>query len=379
MAAAAAAAPANPQGLFEAARQLEMSKIPLFFGDPAKDHFTPETWLYRLEQARQIGNWNDANTAIYMNMSFRENAIKWRDGLHDMGIDTNDWAALRAAFLRFYAPGATIRSCVANLDLKQGASENVRDFGPRVSRVVHDIRQTIAPYAFPAALFAPAITGLQGYAGLAQNDVQEAHMQLVRLGEQRVADLISIHIFVAGLKPYIRDKCVTRVFNNYYEAYTHATSLEHNMSDPKKSAHVNNTEADEAETSDAELNELTAEINRLKAKVRNRQNKFQKRPGGSSSNFGGNSATKRDYSAYTCRYCHIMGHIQSVCRKRIAAGAPMVDSQGKQMKSVHNTEANQEGSPQQGPASVPPTGAVNPFDPNASLNSVFANAHLNYY
>jgi len=138
--------PPQPGALmFEAARQLEISKIPLWFGDPAKDHFTAETWLDRLEQARVIGAWNDQNTAIYMNMSFRENAIKWRDALRDMGVNTDDWAALRAAFLRFYAPAATIRSCVANLDLKQGANESVRDYGPRVARVLHDIRQTLPP------------------------------------------------------------------------------------------------------------------------------------------------------------------------------------------------------------------------------------------
>jgi hypothetical protein len=124
------AQPVQPVGLFEAQRQLELSKIPLFFGEKAKDHFTPETWMTRLEQARAIGAWNDANTAIYMNMSFRDSAIKWRDGLRNMGINTDDWPTLRAAFLRFYAPGATIRSCVANLDLKQGANETVLDFGP---------------------------------------------------------------------------------------------------------------------------------------------------------------------------------------------------------------------------------------------------------
>jgi hypothetical protein len=385
----AAAAPAQAQqGLFEAARQLELSKIPLFFGDPTKDHFTPETWLYRLEQARQIGAWNDANTAIYMNMSFRENAIKWRDGLHDMGINTNDWATLRAAFMRFYAPGATIRSCVANLDLKQGSSESVRDYGPRVSRVIHDIRQTIAPYVFPAELFPAVINGLQGYGALAANDLENAHMGIVRIGEQRVADLISIHIFVAGLKPYLRDKCVTRVFNTYYEAYQHATTLEHNMSDPKKTAHVSHV-GGEQENSDDDVEELEAQVNRLKARIRNRQNKGNARPRGNTNNAGNNA--KRDYSAYTCRYCNIKGHIQSVCRKRIAAGAPMVDAQGKHIRSVHEANAMDQAQQPQQQQQQPPAQASgasapviappysNPFDPNASLNSIFSNAHLNYY
>jgi hypothetical protein len=381
-----AAAQPPAQGLFEAARQLELSKIPLFFGEPSKDHFTPETWLYRLEQARVIGNWNDANTAIYMNMSFRENAIKWRDGLHDMGVNTNDWATLRAAFLRFYAPGATIRSCVANIDIKQGVSESVRDYGPRVARVIHDIRQTVAAYQFPDPLFAPAITGLQGYDALAPDAIQQAHRQIVQIGEQRVADLISIHIFVAGLKPYLRDKCVTRVFNTYYEAYTHATSLEHNMSDPKRAAHVSEVDGVDP-PSDTEVDELEAQINRLRARVRTKQNRQQ--PGRTRPNTNNTSGTgaRRDYSSYTCRYCNIKGHIQSQCRKRLAAGAPLVDNQGKTLRSVHETQGADMTGAVTGSAPPAQTGTTvtgapqlfNPFQQEGGINQLFANHHLNFY
>lgn len=361
----AAAPPPPQQNLFEAARQLEMSKIPLFFGDPTKDHFTPETWLFRLEQARVVGQWNDDNTAIYMNMSFRENAIKWRDGVHDMGVNTNNWNELRAAFLRFYAPGATIRSCVANLDLKQGATESVRDFGPRVARVIHDIKQLAPPYAFPDPLFAAPIVGLAGYNDLADDVRQNAHQALVRIGEQRISDLISIHIFVAGLKPFLRDKCITRVFNTYYEAYTHATTLEHNMTDPKKSAHVNNVEEDS--TSDAEIDELEVEINRLRSKINQKQKRNQPRPAG-----------RKNYSAYVCRYCNIKGHIQSECRKRIAAGAPMVPHTPKP-KSVNETEQQPSTAPPPQPAApAAPLQPFNPFAYDPTVNNLY-NPHLNMY
>jgi hypothetical protein len=359
------------QPAFEAARQLELSKIPLFFGDATKDHFTPETWLYRLEQAREIGAWNAANTAIYMNMSFREQAIKWRDGVKDMGVNTADWDQLRAAFLRFYAPGATIRSCVANLDLKQGACESVRDFGPRVARVIHDIKQLTPDYVYPDPLFAAPIAALEGYGALLAATRQEAHMTLVRIGEQRISDLMSIHIFVAGLKPYLRDKCVTRVFNTYYDAYTYATQLEHNMSDPKRSAHITAITEDDTEADpeiESEIAELELQINKLRAKPQQRR---QKRPG---STGGFKAATgrtpARDFSTYTCRYCNNKGHIQSACRKRIAAGAALVDNTGKPMRSVNETQL--------APPSQPPAQPLqcNPFDP--TINSIF-NQHLNMY
>jgi hypothetical protein len=370
--------PAQP--LFEAARQLELSKIPLFFGDPAKDHFTPETWLSRLEQARAIGNWNAANTAIYMNMSFREKAIEWRDGIKGMGVNTDDFDALRTAFLRFYNPGATIRSCVANLDLKQGASESVRDFGPRVARVIHDIKQSAQAYVFPARaqLFAAPIVGLQGYDALADNVVNEAHMAVVNIGQQRLSDLFSIHIFIAGLKPYLRDKCITRVFNTYYEAYTHATSLEHNMSDPKKSAHVFNLEETDPQSDSDETDEqIEAQVNRLQARLLNRRSGNNRRGRGNRTN---RSGPRRDLSNYTCHYCNIRGHLQADCRKRKAAGAPMV-SQNHSVKSVHNTEGTPSvaGAPtSETMAPTAPAIVYNPYATDPALNNIY-NPHLNFY
>lgn len=311
----------------EAGRQLELSKIPLFFGDPAKDHFQPDTWLQRLEQARQIGNWNAINTAIYMNMAFRENAIKWRDGLHEMGINTNDWPTLRAEFLRFYAPSATIRSCVANLDLKQGSTESVRDYGPRVAKVIHDIKSSAPDYVFPAQLFAPAIANIADVAALAQDVRENAHRDLVSVGEKRLADLVSVHIFVAGLKPYLRDKCVTEQFATYYDAYTHATQLEHNMADPRKSQHVTKVDLEKEPQecdSDPEIAELEQQLNAMKFRKRQKQFGNRRNPNQRRTYNNPGNTPRRDYSGYKCHYCHIPGHLQQVCRKRLAAGAPMV-------------------------------------------------------
>ena len=377
-------APAQPGALmFEAARQLELSKIPLFFGDPTKDHFTPETWLGRLEHARAIGQWNDNQTAIYMNMSFRENAIKWRDGLRDMGLNTDDWDILRGAFLRFYAPSANIRSCVASLDLKQGSTETVRDYGPRVAKVIHDIRQTLPVYQHPLQLHAPEINALEGYNDLALAIRQQDHMNHVLIGEQRIIDLMSIHIFVAGLKTYLRDKCVTRVFNTYYEAYMFATQLEHNMSDPKKSAHITEIEEDTEKDPEGEISELEQQICNLRFKQRSLRDRMSSKMrnsgsyrGNSNNNRGSNQ--KRDFSAYTCRYCHIKGHIQTQCRKRIAAGAPLVDNKGGPMKQVRELEFDTDGSTTSAPTGAPtsaPTGSFNPFLAQIDNN----NPHLNFY
>jgi len=328
---------AGPQAaaLLEAGRQLELSKIPLWFGETNKDAFTAHTWVDRLDQAAVLGNWDAQRTAIYMNMAFRDSAIKWRDGIKQMGVDIDNYQTLRTAFLRFYAPGATIRSCVANLDLKQGANETARDYGPRVAKIIQDIHRLAPPYAPPAdnLLFGAAVSILPEVVALPAAGRQAAHTAIVQIGEKRITDLISIHIFIAGLKVYLRDKCVTRVFNSYYEAYQFACTLEHNMSDPRKTAHVTEVSksADSTEGSDPSVDEIELEINKLQLKLKNRRNKL----GGSShkaKSSTSSGAAQRDYSAYKCRYCQALGHIQSNCRKRAAAGAPLVDARGTPMQ-----------------------------------------------
>ena len=375
-AAAAAAALAQQRQLFEAGRQLELSKIPLWFGEPNKDAFTAHTWIDRLDQAAVLGDWQAPRTAIYMNMAFRDSAIRWRDGIRQMGVDVDNYAILRDAFLRFYAPGATIRSCVANLDLRQGATETVRDYGPRVAKIIQDIHRLAPAYVLPAddRLFGADISILPEVVALDAGLRQRAHSAILQIGEKRITDLISIHIFIAGLKVYLRDKCVTRVFNSYYEAYQFASTLEHNMSDPRKSAHVTAVEADDLEGDDPSVNEIELEINRLQSKLKGRPKK-KGGPSTASSLGSQRPAAPRDFSQYKCRYCNALGHIQSACRKRQAAGAPLVDSKGAPMK-VQEITADPTAQPA---AQQQPLQHFNPYADPAAINSIFQMPHLNHY
>lgn len=378
--------------LVEAGRQLELSKIPLWFGESNKDAFNAHTWIDRLDQAAALAAWDLPRTAIYMNMAFRDSAIKWRDGIRQMGVDVDNYPALRAAFLRFYAPGATIRSCVANLDLKQGANETVRDYGPRVAKIIQDIHRLAPPYAPPAlaTLFGVAISVLPEVVAVPAADRQAAHTAIVQIGEKRITDLISIHIFIAGLKVYLRDKCVTRVFNSYFEAYQFACTLEHNMTDPRKSQHVTpiDKSEDSTEGPDPSVDELELEINKLQLKLKNRRKKMggSARSGGSSASSSGGPA--RDYSAYKCRYCQALGHIQTQCRKRMSAGAPLVDAKGAPLK-VNPLREEQPASSgflpsQQQLPMQQSVGGYNPFA-DQSVQSLFQQSasayqpNLNYY
>ena len=41
-------------------RQVELSKLPLFFG--SKDQFTAEQWVERIRRAKDSARWNDIGT-----------------------------------------------------------------------------------------------------------------------------------------------------------------------------------------------------------------------------------------------------------------------------------------------------------------------------
>ena len=51
-----------------------------------------------------------------------------------------------------------------------------------------------------------------------------------------------------------------------------------------------------------------------------------------------NGSSKSRFADVVCRYCKIKGHMQNLCRKRIAARAPCVDEKGAPFKKVNNVQ-----------------------------------------
>ncbi len=62
-------------------KQVEHSKLPLFFGSKDKDQFTAEQWVERIRQAKDSARWNDAQTMSAVYNAVRAKALAWFESL----------------------------------------------------------------------------------------------------------------------------------------------------------------------------------------------------------------------------------------------------------------------------------------------------------
>ena len=127
---------ANVNANVELLRQSELAKLPLFSGD-GKDQFTAEQWIERVSRARTTSAWTPDQTNTFVYNALRGNALLWYDSLRRTGINRDAWDEFRPAFLESWSTVRTTRTATVNLaDLKQGQSEAVTTFYPRVVKAV---------------------------------------------------------------------------------------------------------------------------------------------------------------------------------------------------------------------------------------------------
>ena len=332
---------ANAQDLIEAQRAVELGKIPLWYGDSTKDAFTAEQWIERIENCRTTAQWNDQSTIGYMYAALRGRAIHWYTNAKFRRVEVARWTAIKEDFLKVYAPSKTIRSTVANLEVKQGATETVCDYASRVTIIVSDLYSIIEPYNHPAndQLFGAQISVMDTVTTLSVDDRRAAHDAIRLIGEDRVVQLIAVNLFVAGLKPYLRQKMVVRRYHTFATAFDAAMNFEIQLSEPKKNAIVLAVNQDENEeqgpseddgSGDDDEEGLVAEINKLSArlsKTRVKKGKSKSKPKSGTGHQAGGAV-----GFNVCRYCKQPGHLQYVCPKRKADRAPLVGPEGKPYK-----------------------------------------------
>ena len=338
-------------------QQAELSKLPLFFGSRDKDNFTAEQWVERVERSKASARWNDVQTMAAVYNAIRGKALKWFECLKRSPVDPNVWEDFKGAFLASYSTTRTSRTTTLHLaDLRQGPNEPVVDFYPRVESVISDI-ESLAPAHFepPATPFPAEITGLQGYAGV-PNAVKEAAInRLTKAGAAAAFNLMGLHIFIAGLKPFIRAEMMKAPPADMYAAFMQATKLEKIAAEPHRQGAASQQSVYEVEAEPPMLapaspgldgSNVEAECAALAAKIKmlRRKAKPSGKPAGAPKttkhSTGGPSD---DYNR--CRYCKQLGHLQARCFSRIKAGAPMVDKEGKPFQQAVNQIGGQPPTP----------------------------------
>jgi len=370
---------AQANDLVEAQRQVELGRIPLWYGDVTKDAFTAEQWIERIKNCKAVAHWDDESTIGYMYQALRGRAIHWFTNAKFRRVDVTDWDAVRDDFLKVYAPAKTVRSTIANLEVKQHATESVCDYASRVTIIVTDLYSIIEPYAVPAAanLFGPVISAIGDVVAVALADREAQHNRIRLIGEDRVIQLVAVNLFVAGLKPHIRQKMVTRRYATFSAAFDAAMNFEVQLSEPKRHAQVLMVDADkdndqpggesESDDHDDDEEEIMAEINKLSARLaKTKVNKNKNKSKNSSSGNGGGERGK-----IICRYCKQQGHMQYSCIKRRNDRAPNVGPDGKPYR--RRIQEMSQVSPSSNQNNLPP-----PYQPSQEVAGIWQ-APLNWY
>jgi|688.fasta_scaffold60083_1 hypothetical protein len=343
----------------QALMQADLAKLPLWSGDAAKDGYTVEQWVKRVDKAAVSAGWDAGNTMSYVYNALRGPALRWYESLKRFNINDNDWPAVRAEMLDAYSRVQTARTAVVNLsDLKQGPSESVTDFGSRVARIVDDL-ETLMPAASRVPAGVPwdaAITALAGWGGVA-NDVKAKQLQdAANKVIWNTYNHLGVQLFISNLKPVFRDEMLKAPPTDLNAAIKQARQLEKINSKPENAAAavsaIQHEAAGGSDDVDAEIAALSAQFQALLKKRnggngrggRGASNGDRGARGGRGRGAPRGGATPNGAASYNvCRYCKKPGHLQKVCNSRIKAGAPQVDAKGKPYTYAQEMEGDLEG------------------------------------
>lgn len=311
----------------------EVTKLPLWYGNPSKDTFLPLQWVERVEKAKIAGTWTDAQTMAFVYLALRQNALIWWDSLNRSGVSTLIWDEFKAAFIQGYAATRTARTAVVNLDIKQQPTETVLDYYARIVKSVDDLEALLpAARRVPGVnLFHADIVALQGWAGAPEASKNATAAAYMKTGVTSAFNHLALQLFIANLRPNLREELMKNIPETLYDAFTMAQDMEKILTEPKKQ----NTFLSVQEVKVVESEEeLMLELAAVQTRVQNFRGRSQARgrgnkPGRGGHGGGGGQAQGQTGDYNKCRYCSLFGHIQKFCHKRIAAGAPMVDKIGK--------------------------------------------------
>jgi len=356
----------------EAQLAVEQSKLPAFHADPKKDQFTADQWLERFEIARSAGNWNAERTKSYLYNALRDGALSWFRMLKVVGIDIDDFQAVRVAFMQNYGSQTNNRIVITDFTkMKQSKDETVQQFFVRIGDIAYnyDLKKpnaairgnlwAVADDADDAELLAP-------YMALGRDVRQRVLERCYAQFAKNDISYLGLQFFVAGLHDDISLEVIRNGTTDMYEAFLIAHAYETAVKDKKKNngngALVNEMEAVFDDDEKAEIEAIKRKHQQKRMFSSNNGSAYQQRANGNNGNSynNGNSGNSNNRNGGNqqsgsggqrkpnpafgkiCHYCKKKNHFQNDCFKRKRDNAPPVKVQQLDREEEEHEDKNVE-------------------------------------
>ena len=313
MAVAAQQAAAN---LAAAVQLQDQTKMPAWYGNPAKDSYTAEDWWDRFEYAHQAAGWNWERTIGVFFQTLKDSALEWFKATKKH-YAINDFATLKNVYLAAYARGATSRTSIAHIKVVQPADKPVVWFWGKMQKAIDELELAVLPPQVP--LLRANI--LQGFAAAADAahvaaldlaNLQENWRRIELEGYMRFYQPVFRALFIDGLQPRIREEVVRRNPDSLIGAYEIALKIEAEHAQDKKVASANVLEVQNKEEPAEEVDAIGSYRGRGSGRpFRGRGQRGSYPNNGSRGSYPNTGAREA-----ICYYCEKKGHFQRDCFKR---------------------------------------------------------------
>jgi Retrotransposon gag protein/Zinc knuckle len=340
------------QLLQDAMQQNQLAKLPIWFGDPAKDAFRSEDWWQRFELAATAANWNWDQTRTFFMQALRGSALTWWNWL-TKNTPVADINELRAAFLADYGRTAVARACVTQVKLLQKDKQSVRDFVCELQVKTDELELSVTPMPVLAAdqILQNRPAGVPAIDAAHLPWLREQFRRIYYLGFNAYKGPMIRNLLIDGFLPAIRDEVLRANPPTYLEAIQVAKQAERDL-DLKSS-----------------ITRSNGHIQELEVDALNNHRRFPPTRGTSSHRGRGRPAPRTSQGSRdvpTCYYCNKRGHVQKDCYKRQRENGAY-----KQPPRGSVQEVGQETAEEQPPAQIEQP----PIEQYAELSSI---THLNW-
>lgn len=270
----------------EAQSKKDVTKLPEYHGDPAKDKMSASAFVRRVEMAGRAAKWTPGETVTHLRLALTGKAEEWFEVEIDrteVGWEENFDMVSTSLIMRF-EPGALSPKAVRVLsDLGQQPSDGVADFGDRLKRYAIQWRRT-----------------LRVPSSMNTEEVRTACRIGMRLAYEQV-----IHtLFLLGLKEKVKKSVCKKAPSDFEEALGLALDYEIGL---------NNIKGNGEEAKGTKISPVTMEPR---------------------------AEAEKSKEVPTCQYCDKKGHTTKVCfafkrdkNRNFNRDGNYKSSKGKQKKS----------------------------------------------